>query len=138
MDFILFNFPARDSVVLHNEIHAARPAQIFAGVDLVLVIAPAIIHPSIDVGERYRAFVRLVIRLDGRHPYKDGAGHDPLRAGNKPLALFGATSPKYSELGCFVITEFWCKAATLGPLTKAIAFSTPTEVDLVFEKDWKM
>ena len=60
MDFILFNFPARDSVVLHNEIHAARPAQIFAGVDLVIVVAPAIIHPSIDVGERYRAFLRLV------------------------------------------------------------------------------
>ena len=60
MDFILFNFPALDSVVLHNEIHAARPAQIFAGVDLVIVIAPAIIHPSIYVGERYRAFVRLV------------------------------------------------------------------------------
>ena len=60
MDFILFNFPARDSVVLHNEIHAARSAQILAGVDLVIVVAPAIIHPSIDVGERYRAFVRLV------------------------------------------------------------------------------
>jgi len=89
-------------------------------------------------GRAVAMLVANLLRLDGRHPYKDGAGHDPLRAGNKPLALFGATSPKYSELGCFVITEFWCKAATLGPLTKANAFSTPTEVDLVFEKDWKM
>ena len=36
-----------------------------------------------------------LLRLDARHPYRDGAGHDPLRPGNKPLALFGATSPKY-------------------------------------------
>jgi hypothetical protein len=79
-----------------------------------------------------------LLRLDARHPYRDGAGHDPLRTGNKPLALFGATSPKYSELGCFIITEFWCKPATLGPLSKAFAFSTPSEVDLAFERDWKM
>ena len=65
MDFILFNFPARDSVVLHNEIHAARPAQIFAGVDLVIVVAPAIIHPSIDVGDWYRAIVLVhLVNLD--------------------------------------------------------------------------
>ncbi len=30
------------------------------GVDLVTVIAPALIHPSVDEGERYRALVRLV------------------------------------------------------------------------------
>ncbi len=69
-----------------------------------------------------------LLLLDARHLYRDGAGHDPLRPGNKPLALFGATSPKYSELGCFIITEFWCKSATLGPHSKAFAFSTPSEV----------
>ena len=79
-----------------------------------------------------------LLRLDARHQYRDGAGHDLLRTGNKPLALFGATSLKYSELGCFVITEFWCKTATLGPLSKAFAFSTPSEVDLAFERDWEM
>jgi len=57
---LLFNVPARDSVVFHDEIHAARPAQILLRVDLVIVVAPAFIHPSIDVGERYRAIVRLV------------------------------------------------------------------------------
>jgi hypothetical protein len=79
-----------------------------------------------------------LLLLDARHPYRDGAGHNPLRTGNKPLALFGATSPKYSELGCFIITEFWCKPVNLGPLSKAFAFSTPSEMDLAFERDWKM
>ena len=45
--------------MFHDGIKAARPAQILVGVDLVIVVAPAI-HPSIDVGERYRAIVRLV------------------------------------------------------------------------------
>jgi len=31
--------------------------KILAGVDLVIVIAPAIKHPSIDIGEWYRAYV---------------------------------------------------------------------------------
>ncbi len=79
-----------------------------------------------------------LLRLDARHPYRDGAGHNPLRPGNKPLAFFGATSPKYPELGSFILTEFWCKPATLGPLSKAFAFSTPSEVDLAFKRDWKM
>ena len=57
---LLFNVPARDSVVFHDEIKAARPAQIVVRVDLVVVVAPAFTHPSIDVGERYRAIVRLV------------------------------------------------------------------------------
>ena len=51
--------PARDSVVFHGEIKAARPAQILVCVDLVIVVASAFIHPSIDVGEWYRAVVRL-------------------------------------------------------------------------------
>ena len=52
--------PERDLVVFHDEIKAARPAEILVRVDLVIVVAPAFIHPSIDVGERYRAIVRLV------------------------------------------------------------------------------
>ena len=31
--------------------------KILAGVDLVIIIAPAIKHPSIDIGEWYRAYV---------------------------------------------------------------------------------
>jgi hypothetical protein len=60
-DIILFfNVPAWYSMVFHNEIHAACPAQILLGVSLVIVVSPAFIHPSIDVGERYKAIVRLV------------------------------------------------------------------------------
>ena len=57
---LLLNVPARESVVFHDDIDAARPAQILCGVDLVIVAAPAFIQPSIDVGERYSAIVRLV------------------------------------------------------------------------------
>ncbi len=82
--------------------------------------------------------VSNLLRLDGKHPYKDGAGHDPLQPGIKLLALFGASSPKYSQLRCYVLAEFWCKAATFGPLSKTIAFTIPSEVDLAFEIDWMM
>ncbi len=59
-DRILSNVPARDLAVIQGEIHAARPVQIVAGVDLVIVVAPAFIHPGINVGERYWAIVPLV------------------------------------------------------------------------------
>ena len=55
--------PALDSVIFHDEIKAARPAQILECVDLVIVVAPAFIHPSIDVGEWYRAVVVLLYVL---------------------------------------------------------------------------
>ncbi len=58
-DILLFKFPARDSVAFHDKVYAARPAQILLGVDLVIVVSPASIHPSIDVGERYRAIVQF-------------------------------------------------------------------------------
>ena len=51
--------PARDSVVFHDVSTAARPAHILVCVNLVIVVALAFIHPSIDVGEWYRAVVRL-------------------------------------------------------------------------------
>ena len=91
-----------------------------------------------DDGKAVAMLVSNFLRLDGRHPYKEGTGHDPLRAGNVPLARFGPSSPKYSELGCYMLVEFWCKSSTLGPLSRAFAFSTPTEVDIAFEKEWKM
>jgi hypothetical protein len=37
-----------------------------------------------------------------------------------------------------MLVEFWSKSLTFGPLSRAFAFTTPTEVDIVFEKDWKM
>ena len=46
-------------MVFHDEIKAARPAQILVCVNLVIVVAPALIHPIINVGEWYRAVVRL-------------------------------------------------------------------------------
>ena len=52
--------PALHLVVFQDVIKVARPAQILMCVDLIIVVAPAFIHPSIDVGERYRAIVRLV------------------------------------------------------------------------------
>ncbi len=51
---------AHYSVVFHDEIKAARPAQIDSSIVLVIVVAPAIKHPSINVVAWYRALVRLV------------------------------------------------------------------------------
>ena len=89
-------------------------------------------------GRAVAMLVSNLLRLDATHPYKEGTGHDPLRPGNKPLALFGPNSPKYSRLGCYMFVEFWCKRSTLGPLSSLFAFSTPTEVDIAFEREWKM
>ena len=91
-----------------------------------------------DDGKAVAMLVSNLLRLDGTHPYKDGTGHDPLRPGNTPLARFGPSSPKYSQLGCNMLVEFWSKSSTFGPLSRAFAFTTPTEVDIAFEKDWKM
>ena len=89
-------------------------------------------------GRAVAMLVSNLFRLDATHPYKEGTGHAPLKPGNKPLALFGANSPKYSRLGCYMLVEFWCKRSTLGPLSALFAFSTPTEVDIAFEREWKM
>ena len=51
-------------MVFQDKINAVRPAQIVSGGDLVIVVAPSFIHPSIDVGERYRAIVRLVMNRE--------------------------------------------------------------------------
>ena len=90
------------------------------------------------VNKAVAMLISNLLRLDGTHPYKDGTGHDPLLPGNKALALFGQSSPKYSKLGCYMLVEFWCKSLTLSPLSRAFAFSTPTKVDITFKKDWKM
>ena len=52
--------PAGNLVVFQDVFKAARPAKILLCVCLVIVVAPAFVHPSIDVGEWYRAVVRLV------------------------------------------------------------------------------
>ena len=58
--------------------------------------------------------------------------------GNKPLADFNAASPPYSAVGCHLLVDFWFKRSTLGLLSKEIACSTVLEVDIMFEKTWKM
>ena len=50
-------------MVFHDVSKAALPAQILVCVNLVIVVAPAFIHPSIDVGEWYRAVVVLLYVL---------------------------------------------------------------------------
>ena len=79
-------------------------------------------------------FYGSLFRVDARHPYKEGTGHDMLRAGSKPLAKFAATAPKYSDVAAYMLVEFWFKRSTLGPISHEISCSTPLEVDIVFEK----
>jgi hypothetical protein len=46
---------------------------------------PARVNPTVGLCQ---CWLQNLLRLDARHPYRDGAGHDPLLPGNKPLALF--------------------------------------------------
>ncbi len=89
-------------------------------------------------GRAVAMFFGNLLRVDATHPYKDGAGHDLFRKGNKALAFFGSSSPKYSAVGAYMITEFWSKRSNLGPLSGELRCSTPTEVDIVFEKTFKL
>ena len=68
---LLFNVAARDSVVFHDEIHAARPAQILVRVDLVIVIAPAcevLVCYIFGLGSLIESLILTsVFRPDGKH-----------------------------------------------------------------------
>ena len=90
-------------------------------------------------GKAVAFLVGNLFRLDARHPYKEGQGHDLFRTGNKPLAYFTPSSPPYSELACYLLCDFWFKRSTLGPISKEISCaSTVVAVDIVFDKKWKM
>jgi hypothetical protein len=51
--------------------------------------------------------------LDTRHLYKEGQGHDLMQTGNKALAMFSNSSPKYNTVGCHMLVDFWIKQLTL-------------------------
>ena len=89
-------------------------------------------------GRAVAMFVGSLFRVDARHPYKEGTGHDLLRPGTKPLARFAGTAPRYSTVAAYMLVEFWFKRSSLCPLSHEIACSTATEADIVFEKTFKM
>ena len=91
-----------------------------------------------DLSKPVVFLVGNLMRLDARHPYRDGQGHDLMRTGNRPLAFFSPTSPPYSAVGCHLLVDFWFKQSHLGPLSKEIACTTVLEVEIVLEKTWKM
>ena len=66
------------------------------------------------------------------------SGHDMFRTGNQALAMWAASSPKYTTVVCFMLTEFWFKRSALGPVSAEISCTNPTEVDIAFEKTFNM
>ncbi len=78
-------------------------------------------------------------RLDATHPYKPGPGHDFLLPGNgQELAKHAAASPKYSQLVCLLLVNFWFKGSSFGPISKAIAAKSATRVDITMGETWNM
>jgi hypothetical protein len=68
--------------------------------------------------------------LDITHQYKAGQGHYVLQLGNcQAMAKFAAANPKYSQLGCHLLVDFWFKGSTFSQISKAIAAQTATQVD---------
>ena len=79
-----------------------------------------------------------LFRLDATVKYKEGFETDLLRKANSPLAYFNSTSPKYSAIGMFILTEFWAKGSNLGIISKLIHADNAERVKTVMDKKWKM
>ena len=82
-----------------------------------------------------------LFRLDATIKYKEGFETDLLRkANNSPLAYFNSTSPKYSAIGMFLLTEFWARAkgSNLGIISKILHADSAESVKSVMDKKWKM
>ena len=82
-----------------------------------------------------------LFRLDATMKYKEGFETDLLRkANNSPLAYFNSTSPKYSAIGMFLLTEFWARAkgSNLGIISKILHADSAESVKSVMDKKWKM
>ena len=83
-------------------------------------------------------FIGNLFRVDATFQYREGQGHDIFRTGNQALAMWAASSPKYTSVACFMLTEFWFKRSALGPVSAEISCTNPTEVDIAFEKTFNM
>jgi hypothetical protein len=78
-------------------------------------------------------------RLDATVKYKEGFEHNLLRKNLKaPLAYFNSTSPKYSAMGMFILTEFWAKGSNHGFISKLLHADSADHVQNVMDKTWKM
>ena len=89
-------------------------------------------------GKPVAMFIGNLFRVDSTFQYREGQGHDIFRMGNQALAMWAASSPKYTSVACFMLTEFWFKRAALGPVSAEIRCTNPTEVDIAFEKTFNM
>lgn len=90
-------------------------------------------------GKPVAMFIGNLFRVDATFQYREGQGHDIFRTGNQAaLAMWAASSPKYSSVACFMLTEFWFKRSALGPVSAEISCTTPTQVDIAFEKTFNM
>ena len=80
-----------------------------------------------------------LFRLDATVKYKEGFEHNLLQKNLKaPLVYFNSTSPKYSALGMFILTEFWAKGSNLGIISKLLHADSADHVQNVMDKTWKM
>ncbi len=92
-----------------------------------------------DRGKQVALMCGNLFRLDATVKYKEGFETDLLRkANNSPLAYFNSTSPKYSAIGMFLLTEFWAKGSNLSIISKILHADNAESVKSVMDKKWKM
>ncbi len=89
-------------------------------------------------GKPVAMFIGNLFRVDATFQYREGQGHDIFRTGKQALAMWASSSPKYTSVACFMLTEFWFKRAALGPVSAEISCTNPAEVDIAFEKTFNM
>jgi hypothetical protein len=89
-------------------------------------------------GRPVAMFMGNLFRVDATFPHREGQGHDIFRQGKQALAMWTPGAPKYTTVACFMLTQFWFKRSALGPVSGEISCKTPTEVDIAFEKTFKM
>ena len=74
-----------------------------------------------------------IFRIDARRAAAQNYTMDVLRTDGRPLAFFRAAGAfQYSDVGMFVLTEFFAAKTNLAALSPVIHVKTAADVDSVF------
>jgi hypothetical protein len=83
-------------------------------------------------GRTVAFLVGNIFRIDARRPTSQNFNMDVLRTDGRPLAFFRATGAfQYSDMGMFVLTEFFAAKTNLAALSPVIHVKTAADVDAV-------
>ena len=72
-----------------------------------------------------------LLRVDASQEMATEYKFDLLRNDGKPLCFFNKNFPAYSQLGMFLLNEFWASSSNLGVVSWLLRAGSIAEVDKV-------